>query len=202
MHKLPSVFKIHFSNMARNRKQCQFLEATIMGKLLLFKQVFNKNRPLKHTLKTKQNGHVLKSVQTSCEKNECITKHKPGTRLLETKIGKNHENSISTKDSSKEFCNKDHAFITEKDNTTAKSDNTGISVKKPLTSNKKFKKHPVSEDLRDNLVCLTQEQLEQILKAVKEGTKTVSQLPVEKKKETSKMFIIFQKQNCFLAILL
>ncbi|KAJ6668350.1 hypothetical protein lerEdw1_015727 [Lerista edwardsae] len=158
--------------------------APCVGKSKPSVKVFNKNRPLKHTLKTKQNGHVLKSVQTTCEKNECVTKHKPGTRLLETKTGKNHETSVSTKDSSKEFCSKDHAFITEKDNTTAKSDNTGISVKKPLPSNKKFKKHPVSEDLRDNLVCLTQEQLEQILKAVK-GTKAVSQLPVEKKKETN-----------------
>lgn len=147
-------------------------------------------------MKTKQNGHVLKSVQSICEKTECVTKHKPGTRLSETKIGKNHETSVSTKDSSKEFCNKDHDFITHKDNT--KTDNAGISLKKPLASNKKFKKHPVSEDLRDNLVCLTQEQLEQILMAVKEGTKAASRLPNEKKEETSKIFIIFQKQNCFL----
>ncbi|XP_066473656.1 coiled-coil domain-containing protein 66 isoform X2 [Tiliqua scincoides] len=155
--------------------------ASCVGKSKPSVKIFNKNRPLKHTLKTRQNGHVLKSVQTTCEKNDCVTKHKTGTRLSETKIGKNHETSEFTKDSSKEFCNKDNAFITYKD--SAKSDNTGISVKKPLVSNKKFKKHP--EDLRDNLVCLTQEQLEQILMAVKEGTKAASQLPDEKNKETN-----------------
>ncbi|XP_062977367.1 coiled-coil domain-containing protein 66 [Elgaria multicarinata webbii] len=144
-----------------------------------------KNKFLKHTLRAKQNGHILKSVQTSCEKNESLTKHKTGSRLSVTKGGKNSETSIFTKDSPKEPCNKDHAFIVQKDSGTGKPDNTRISDKKPLASNKKLKKHPVSvEDLRDNLVCLTQQQLEQILMAVKEGTKGVPQLQDEKKEKT------------------
>ncbi|XP_061474257.1 coiled-coil domain-containing protein 66 isoform X2 [Rhineura floridana] len=145
----------------------------------------NKNKLLKHTLRTKQNEHILKSVQTSCEKNECLTKQKAGSRLSLIKDGKSSETLISIKDSPKEPCNKDHAFIIQKDNKTAKPGNARISVKKPPPSNKKLKKYPASvEELRDNLVCLTQQQLEQILMAVKEGTKGVSQLQDEKEKTT------------------
>ncbi|KAH0630127.1 hypothetical protein JD844_012789, partial [Phrynosoma platyrhinos] len=141
----------------------------------------NKNKIIKHTSRTKLNGHVLKSVQTSCEKNDCFTKHKTGSRLSVTKGVKTPEMLICTKDSSKEPSNKDHALIIPKDSMTAKPDHTRISVKKPLASNKKFKKHPVSvEDLRDNLVCLTQQQLEHILMAVKEGTKGISKVQDEK----------------------
>ncbi|CAI5767289.1 Hypothetical predicted protein [Podarcis lilfordi] len=144
----------------------------------------NKNKTFKHTLRTKQNGHILKSLHTSCEKSECFTKQKVGSRLSLTKDGKNSETLISTKDSSKEPCNKDSTFIIQKDNTTAKPGNTRISIKKPPESNKKLKKHPVSvEELRDNLVCLTQQQLEQILMAVKEATTGTSQLQDEKKEK-------------------
>ncbi|XP_028574924.2 coiled-coil domain-containing protein 66 isoform X1 [Podarcis muralis] len=144
----------------------------------------NKNKTFKHTLRTKQNGHILKSLHTSCEKSECFTKQKVGSRLSLTKDGKNSETLISTKDSSKEPCNKDSTFIIQKENTTAKPGNTRISIKKPPESNKKLKKHPVSiEELRDNLVCLTQQQLEQILMAVKEATTGTSQLQDEKKEK-------------------
>ncbi|XP_060622066.2 coiled-coil domain-containing protein 66 isoform X2 [Anolis sagrei] len=146
----------------------------------------NKNKIIKHTSRTKLNGHVLKSVQTSCEKNECFTKHKTGSRFSMTKDIKTPETLICAKDSSNEPSSKNHALIIPKDSITAKPDYTRISVKKPLASNKKFKKHPASvEDLRDNLVCLTQEQLEQILMAVKEGTKGVSQVQDEKKEEAT-----------------
>ncbi|KAM6468029.1 coiled-coil domain-containing protein 66 isoform 2-T2 [Liasis olivaceus] len=148
-------------------------------------RICNKNKILKYTSRSKPNGHILKSVQTSCEKNECLTKQKTGSRLSVTKGSKHPETVMFTKDSSKEPCNKDDAFIIQKDNTTAKPDNMKISVKKPLASNKKFKKHSVSvEDLRDNLVCLTQQQLEQILMAVKEGTQAAPQVLDEKKAET------------------
>ncbi|XP_053233844.1 coiled-coil domain-containing protein 66 isoform X5 [Podarcis raffonei] len=147
-------------------------------------KICNKNKTFKHTLRTKQNGHILKSLHTSCEKSECFTKQKVGSRLSLTKDGKNSETLISTKDSSKEPCNKDSTSIIQKDNTTAKPGNTRISIKKPLESNKKLKKHPVSiEELRDNLVCLTQQQLEQILMAVKEATTGTSQLQDEKKEK-------------------
>lgn len=162
----------------------------------------NKNKTFKHTLRTKQNGHILKSLHTSCEKSECFTKQKVGSRLSLTKDGKNSETLISTKDSSKEPCNKDSTFIIQKENTTAKPSNTRISIKKPPESNKKLKKHPVSvEELRDNLVCLTQQQLEQILMAVKEATTGTSQLQDEKKEKRSKIFNFYTEPNYFLITL-
>ncbi|KAJ7316863.1 hypothetical protein JRQ81_003025 [Phrynocephalus forsythii] len=137
----------------------------------------NKSRLLKHTPRTKQNGHILKSVQASCEKNGCLTKCSTGSRLSVTKCSKTPETSVSAKDLSKEPCNRDA--------TAPKPDDISISAKKPSMANKKFKKHLASvEELRDNLICLTQQQLEQILMAVKEGTGGVSQVLDEKKEET------------------
>ncbi|XP_077181617.1 coiled-coil domain-containing protein 66 isoform X2 [Paroedura picta] len=152
--------------------------APSVGKSKSSVKTCNKNKVLKHTLRTKQNGNVLKSVQTICEKNGCLTKHRTGSSLSATK-------EILTP--TKEFSQKDHAFIIHKDSTTAKPDiyTTRVSVKKPLVSNKKSKKTPISvEDLRDSLVCLTQQQLEQILMAVKGRTKGVSQCQDEKGEET------------------
>ncbi|XP_054832196.1 coiled-coil domain-containing protein 66 isoform X2 [Eublepharis macularius] len=157
--------------------------APSVGKSKSSVKMCNKNKILKHTLRTKQNGNVLKSVQTTCEKNECLTKHRTGSRLSVTKGGKNHEILISTEESSK----KDDVFIIHNDNITAKPDihTTKVSVKKLLTSNKKSQKPPISvEDVRDSLVCLTQQQLEQILVAVKGGTKRVLQHQHEKGEET------------------
>ncbi|XP_039204079.1 coiled-coil domain-containing protein 66 isoform X3 [Crotalus tigris] len=146
-------------------------------------RICNKNKILKYTSRSKPNGHILKSVQTSCEKHECLTKQKTGSV---TKASKHPETVRITKNLSKGPCNKDDAFIMQKDNTSSKPDNVRNSVKKPLASNKKFKKHSLSvEDLRDSLVCLTQEQLEQILMAVKEGTQGATQVLDEKKGETN-----------------
>ncbi|XP_062825952.1 coiled-coil domain-containing protein 66 isoform X3 [Anolis carolinensis] len=149
----------------------RLIVATCVNKSKPTIKMCNKNKIIKHTSRTKLNGHVLKSVQTSCEKNECFTKHKTGSRFSVTNDSKTPETLICVKDLSNEPSSKNHA---------AKPDYTRISVKKSLASNKKFKKHPASvEDLRDNLVCLTQQQLEQILMAVKEGTKVQD----EKKEE-------------------
>ncbi|XP_060095729.1 coiled-coil domain-containing protein 66 [Heteronotia binoei] len=157
--------------------------APSVGKSKSSVKVSNKNKILKHTLGTKQNGNVLKSVQTICEKNECLMKHRSGSSLLATISRKNHEILTPTKESSQ----KDHAFIIHNNSTTAKPHicTTRVSVKKPLVSNKKSPKPSISvEDLRESLVCLTQQQLEQILMAVKGGTKGISQCQDVKGEET------------------
>uniref|UniRef100_A0A452HBF9 Coiled-coil domain containing 66 n=1 Tax=Gopherus agassizii TaxID=38772 RepID=A0A452HBF9_9SAUR len=137
----------------------------------------NKAKVLKHPLGTKQSGHVLKSTQNSCVKHEHIlAKPRSGSRWSAIKGEKNCVTLSSSKDSSKESLNKNHALIIQKDNTTGMSDLKNpnkIAVKKPK---QKFQKPHISgEDLRNNLVCLTQEQLEQILMTVKQGTKIESQ---------------------------
>lgn len=157
----------------------------------------NKNKILKHSLRTKQNGNILKSMQTTtCDKNECLMKHRTGSILSATKGGKNNEILTPTKESGQ----KDHGFTIPSDSTTAKPDicTTRVSVKKPLVSNKKSKKPPASvEVVNDSLVCLTQQQLEQILMAVKGGTKGVSQCQKEKGEETSKMVNFHCKLHYF-----
>ncbi|XP_030424539.1 coiled-coil domain-containing protein 66 isoform X1 [Gopherus evgoodei] len=147
----------------------------------------NKAKVLKHPLGTKQSGHVLKSTQNSCVKHEHIlAKPRSGSRWSAIKGEKNCVTLSSSKDSSKESLNKNHALIIQKDNTTGMSDLKNpnkIAVKKPK---QKFQKPHISgEDLKNNLVCLTQEQLEQILMTVKQGTKIESQAQEEKQEETS-----------------
>ncbi|XP_048344126.1 coiled-coil domain-containing protein 66 isoform X2 [Sphaerodactylus townsendi] len=154
--------------------------APSVGKSKSSVKMCNKNKILKHTLRTKQNGNILKSVQTTCEMNECLTKRRTGSRLSATKGGRNHEIIIPTKESRQ----KDHAFVIHTDSTPDIC-TTRVSVKNPSVYNKKSKKAPISvEDLRDSLVCLTQQQLEQILTAVKGGTKGISQLQDKKAEKT------------------
>nr|XP_042698238.1 coiled-coil domain-containing protein 66 isoform X3 [Chrysemys picta bellii] len=161
--------------------------ASYVGKSKSTVKMDNKAKILKHTLRTKQSGHVLKSTQNSCVKHEHIlAKPRSGSRWSAIKGEKNCVTLSSSKDSSKESLNKNHALIIQKDNTTGMPDLQNpnkIAVKKP--KQKSQKPHISGEDLRNNLVCLTQEQLEQILMTVKQGTKIESQAQEEKQEETS-----------------
>uniref|UniRef100_A0A8C3SW62 Coiled-coil domain containing 66 n=1 Tax=Chelydra serpentina TaxID=8475 RepID=A0A8C3SW62_CHESE len=147
----------------------------------------NKAKILKHPLRTKQSGHVLKSTQNSCVKHEHIlAKPRSGSRWSAIKDEKTCETLSSSKDSSKESLNKSHALIIQKDNTTGMpvlQNPNKTAVKKP--KQKSQKPHISGEDLRNSLVCLTKEQLEQILMTVKQGTKIESQAQEEKQEETS-----------------
>ncbi|XP_048715209.1 coiled-coil domain-containing protein 66 isoform X6 [Caretta caretta] len=151
------------------------------------KQMGNKTKILKHPLRTTQSGHVLKSTQNSCVKHEHIlAKDRSGSRWSAIKGEKTCVTLSSSKDSSKESLNKNHALIIQKDNTAGMPDLQNpnkIAVKKP--KQKSQKPHISGEDLRNSLVCLTQEQLEQILITVKQGTKIESQAQEEKQEETS-----------------
>nr|XP_014432886.1 coiled-coil domain-containing protein 66 isoform X3 [Pelodiscus sinensis] len=170
--------------------------ASYVGKSKSAVKMGNKAKILKYPLRTKQSGHILQSTQSSCVKREHIlSKPRSESRWSAIKDEKNCM-ILSSKDSSKESLNKNHAFIIQKDNTTGKpdlqviqKDNTAekpslqnpnkIAVKKPK------EKSSLAEDLRNSLVCLTQEQLEQILMTVKQGTKIECQAQEEKQEETS-----------------
>ncbi|XP_038265123.1 coiled-coil domain-containing protein 66 isoform X3 [Dermochelys coriacea] len=162
--------------------------ASYVGKSKSTVKMGNKAKILKHSLRTTQSGHVLKSTQNSCVKHEHIlAKPRSGSRWSAIKGEKTCVTLSSSKDSSKEFLNKNHALIIQKDNTTGMPDLQNpnkIAVKKP--KEKSQKPHISGEDLRNSLVCLTQEQLEQILITVKQGTKIESQAQEEKQEETSK----------------
>nr|XP_048715200.1 coiled-coil domain-containing protein 66 isoform X4 [Caretta caretta] len=161
--------------------------ASYVGKSKSTVKMGNKTKILKHPLRTTQSGHVLKSTQNSCVKHEHIlAKDRSGSRWSAIKGEKTCVTLSSSKDSSKESLNKNHALIIQKDNTAGMPDLQNpnkIAVKKP--KQKSQKPHISGEDLRNSLVCLTQEQLEQILITVKQGTKIESQAQEEKQEETS-----------------
>uniref|UniRef100_A0A8C8RMP5 Coiled-coil domain containing 66 n=1 Tax=Pelusios castaneus TaxID=367368 RepID=A0A8C8RMP5_9SAUR len=162
--------------------------ASSVGKSKSTMKLDNKAKILKHSVKTKQSGDVLKSTQNTCVKHEHIlAKSRSGSSWSAIKGEKTHATLLSTKDSSKESLNKDHALIIQKDNTTGMP-----YLQKPNKIAVKFKQksqkpHISTEDLRNSLVCLTQEQLQQILMTVKQGTKTESWTQEEKQEETSQI---------------
>ncbi|XP_059571452.1 coiled-coil domain-containing protein 66 isoform X3 [Alligator mississippiensis] len=154
--------------------------ASYVGKSKSTVKMGNKVKLPKHALKIKQAGHVLKSTQNTCAKHEHFSvKPRSESRLSTIKGENTHVTLLSTQDS-KEISTRKHTLIVPKDNTNGKSNlhNPKIAVKRP--KQKIQKPHISAEDLRNSLVCLTQEQLEQILMTVKEGAKTVSQVQDEK----------------------
>ncbi|NXU25739.1 CCD66 protein, partial [Thalassarche chlororhynchos] len=144
----------------------------------------NKARAPKQALRIRHTGHVLRSTQNACIKQENLTKPRSESSLSVTK----GEKLQVTKHSSNEATTKDDSLIFQRDRTS----------RYPYTENpnvvKKSKQKPQNpcvsaEDLR-SLVCLTQEQLQQILMTVKEGTRTISETHNEKQEEMGKIPIV------------
>ncbi|XP_009320597.1 PREDICTED: coiled-coil domain-containing protein 66 isoform X2 [Pygoscelis adeliae] len=136
----------------------------------------NKARAPKQALRMRHTGHVLRSTQNACIKQENLTKPRSESSLSMTK----GEKLQVTKHSSHEATTKDHSLIFQRDSTNRYPDSENPNVKK---SKQKPQNTCVSaEDLR-SLVCLTQEQLQQILMTVKEGTRSISETRKEKQEE-------------------
>ncbi|KFR13994.1 Coiled-coil domain-containing protein 66, partial [Opisthocomus hoazin] len=136
----------------------------------------NKARAPKQTLRIRHTGHVLRSTQNACIKQENFTKPRSESSLSMTK----GEKWQVTKHSSHEAATKGHSLIFQRDRTNRYLDSENPNVNK---SKQKPQNPCVSaEDLR-SLVCLTQEQLQQILMTVKEGTRGISENHNEKQEE-------------------
>ncbi|XP_074769910.1 coiled-coil domain-containing protein 66 isoform X2 [Athene noctua] len=137
----------------------------------------NKARAPKQALRIRHTGHVLRSTQIACIKQENLTKPRSESSLSMTK----GEKLQVTKHSSHEAAAKDHSLIFQRDSTNRYPDSENPDgVKK---SKEKPQTPCVSaEDLR-SLVCLTQEQLQQILMTVKEGTRSISETHNEKQEK-------------------
>ncbi|KFP42905.1 Coiled-coil domain-containing protein 66, partial [Chlamydotis macqueenii] len=137
----------------------------------------NKARAPKQALRIRHTGHSLRSTQNACIKQENLTKPRSESSLSMTKAEKLHV----PKHSSHEAATKDHSLIFQRDNTNRYPDSENLNVVK--NSKQKPQTPCVSaEDLR-SLVCLTQEQLQQILMTVKEGTRSISETQNEKQDE-------------------
>ncbi|KFO83095.1 Coiled-coil domain-containing protein 66, partial [Buceros rhinoceros silvestris] len=139
----------------------------------------NKARASKQALKMRHAGHDLRSTQNACIKQENLTKPRSESSLSMTK----GEKLQVTKHSSHEATTKDHSLIFQRESMNRYPDSENPNVKK----NKQKPQNPrVSAEDLSSFVCLTQEQLQQILMTVKEGTRrnrSISETQNEKQEE-------------------
>ncbi|NXU02742.1 CCD66 protein, partial [Buphagus erythrorhynchus] len=126
-------------------------------------QMGNKARAPKQALRMKHTGLILRPTQNACIKQESLTKPRSESSLSMTKGEKLQVN----KHSSHETTTKGYSLIFQRDKTNRDPDSENPSTVKK-TKHKPQASHVSAEDLK-SLVCLTQAQLQQILKIVKEG---------------------------------
>ncbi|XP_023979666.1 coiled-coil domain-containing protein 66 isoform X3 [Physeter macrocephalus] len=147
----------------------------------------NKTKIAKSPLRNKQTGYILKSQNTCVRSEKLSQKKRIGS---ETSLAKSEKNSMAfspTKDLCKQYADKDHLHIqkeispaTPNMQKTRNSINAFVVAKqKPCT------KHITAENVKSSLVCLTQDQLQQILMTVNQGNKLASLTENGKKEETS-----------------
>ncbi|KFV48895.1 Coiled-coil domain-containing protein 66, partial [Gavia stellata] len=136
----------------------------------------NKARAPKQALRIRHTGHVLRSTQNACIKQENLTKPRSESSLSMTK----GEILQVTKHSTHEAATKDHCLIFQRDSTNRypHSENPNVTKSKQKPQNTCVS----AEDLR-SFVCLTQEQLQQILRTVKQGTRSISETHNERQEE-------------------
>ncbi|OXB83036.1 UNVERIFIED_CONTAM: hypothetical protein H355_001379 [Colinus virginianus] len=136
----------------------------------------NKDRVPKQTLRIRHTGRILRSSQNACINQENLAKPRSGSSLSVSK----GERAPVTKPSSREATTKDHSLIFQRDTTNRKPDSENLNAKERKHESQNT--HISAEDLR-SLVCLTQEQLQEILMIVKGGTRHISEAPNEKQEE-------------------
>uniref|UniRef100_A0A803W953 Coiled-coil domain containing 66 n=2 Tax=Ficedula albicollis TaxID=59894 RepID=A0A803W953_FICAL len=123
----------------------------------------NKARAPKQALRMKHTGLILRPTPNASIKQESLTKPRSESSLSMTKGEKLQVN----KHSSHEAMTKGYSLIFQRDKTNRDPDSEDPSIVKK-TKHKPQAPHLPAEDLK-SLVCLTQAQLQQILKIVKEG---------------------------------
>ncbi|XP_009068152.1 PREDICTED: coiled-coil domain-containing protein 66-like, partial [Acanthisitta chloris] len=138
----------------------------------------NKARASKQALRIKHTGHSLRSTQDACIKQENLTKPRSESSLSMTK----GEKLQVSKHSSHEATTKGHSLIFQRDSTNRYPDSEDPNIVKKT---KQKPQTPCVSAEDSSLVCLTQEQLQQILMIVKEGTRSISEAHSEKQEETA-----------------
>ncbi|NWT15896.1 CCD66 protein, partial [Vireo altiloquus] len=136
----------------------------------------NKARAPKQALRIKHAGLVWRPTQNACIKQENLTKPRSESSLSMTKGEKLQVN----KHSSHEATTKGHSLIFQRDKTNRYPDSEDPNIVRK-TKQKPQTPHLSAEDLK-SLVCLTQEQLQQILMIVKDG-RSISETHNEKQEE-------------------
>ncbi|NXC79090.1 CCD66 protein, partial [Cercotrichas coryphoeus] len=131
-------------------------------------QMGNKARAPKQASRMKHTGLILRPTQNACIKQESLTKPRSESSLSMTKGEKLQVNKHSTH----EATTKGYSLIFQRDKTKRDPDSEDPSIVKK-SKHKPQAPHVSAEDLK-TLVCLTQAELQQILKIVKEG-KSISE---------------------------
>ncbi|XP_066899975.1 coiled-coil domain-containing protein 66 isoform X9 [Kogia breviceps] len=146
----------------------------------------NKTKIAKCPLRNKQTGYILKSQNTCVRTEKLSQKKRIGS---ETSLAKSEKNSMTfspTKDLCKQYADKDHLHIQKEISpATPNIQKTRNSINAFVVAKQKpCEKHITAENVKSSLVCLTQDQLQQILMTVNQGNKSVS-LTENGKEETS-----------------
>nr|XP_055129599.1 coiled-coil domain-containing protein 66 isoform X3 [Symphalangus syndactylus] len=136
----------------------------------------NKAKIAKCPLRTKT-GHILKSTQDTCIGSEKLLQKKTvGSETSQAKGEKNGMTFSSTKDLCKQCIDKDCLHIQKEiSSATPNMQKTRNTVNTSLVGKQKLhKKHITAENMKSSLVCLTQDQLQQILMTVNQGNRSLS----------------------------
>ncbi|XP_059519221.1 coiled-coil domain-containing protein 66 isoform X7 [Myotis daubentonii] len=144
----------------------------------------NKTKIGKCPLRTKQTRCILKSTQNTCISSEkLLEKKRIGS---ETSLVKGEKNSMA-KDLCKQYADKDCLHIRKESSpTTPKLQKTGNTLSTPVIAKQKpCKNHITGENMKSSLVCLTQDQLQQILINVNHGNRPMFLTENGKEEETS-----------------
>ncbi|XP_036594478.1 coiled-coil domain-containing protein 66 isoform X2 [Trichosurus vulpecula] len=137
----------------------------------------NKTKIPKQPLRTPQTGHILKSTQNTDGRNESLLQK--NRTASEASLAKGDILSFSKEDT-------DNDHLSAQRNAPAQTPDswrTKNYKQSAVLKQKPQKKHLTVEDLRNSLVCLTEEQLQQILMAVSQGNRPISQIENGKKEE-------------------
>ncbi|XP_058144690.1 coiled-coil domain-containing protein 66 isoform X4 [Dasypus novemcinctus] len=148
----------------------------------------NKTKIAKCPLRTEQTAQILKSTQNTCFSDEkLLRKKKIGSETSLIKGEKNRMTFLSTKDLCKKFADKDCLYIqkgispaTPNIQKTRNTVNTSV-----VTTQKTCNNHITAENMKSSLVCLTEDQLQQILMSVNQENRSTSLIENGKEEETS-----------------
>ncbi|XP_029397623.1 coiled-coil domain-containing protein 66 isoform X2 [Mus pahari] len=124
----------------------------------------NKFKIAKCPLRTKQTGHTLKSTQNTYIGNENLSQKKIST--LDTSQAKPETSRLTFSPSTdKQYSEKDSVCVQKESSPTTSNIRKIINTTStcPVAKQKPCKKHPTTETMNSGLVCLTQDQLRQIL---------------------------------------
>ncbi|XP_008586613.1 PREDICTED: coiled-coil domain-containing protein 66 isoform X1 [Galeopterus variegatus] len=147
----------------------------------------NKTKIAKCPLRTKQTGYILKSTQNTCIGSEKLLQKKTiGSETSQAKGEKNRMTFSPTMDLCKQYADKDclhnQKEISPATSNIQKTRNTKNTSS--IAKQKPQKNHITAENTKSNLVCLTQDQLQQILLTVNQGNRPIFLTENGKEEET------------------